>query len=117
MTHHDLDAWKLGIKLADRVFSATRRLPAEERYGLTSQLRRAAVSVPSNIAEGAARGSVNELRRFLLISRGSLAEIETLLIIASNAGMIGNDVYLDLLECRARAAQTLQGLIRSLGPK
>jgi four helix bundle protein len=96
-THHDLDAWKLSIELADLVYRVTREFPREERYGLTSQLRRAAVSVPTNIAEGAARESTKEFRRFLVIARGSLTELETLIIIASNADLLSNDARHDAI--------------------
>ncbi len=90
-THRDLDAWKLGISLADLIYETTRDFPSEERFGLTSQLRRAAVSVSTNIAEGAARETTKDYRRFLFIARGSLAELETLVIIAANAGLIDDE--------------------------
>ncbi len=67
-THKDLDAWKKAMELAQEVHRCTKRFPEDERFGLTSQLRRAAVSVPSNIAEGAARGSLVEFIRFLVIA-------------------------------------------------
>ena len=77
-----MDAWKESIKLVKDVYAVSKGFPAEEMYGLTSQIRRAAVSIPSNIAEGAARASNRELIRYLYISLGSLAEVETQLIIA-----------------------------------
>jgi four helix bundle protein len=109
-----LDAWKLGIELADAVYSITKSFPTEEQFGLTSQLQRAAVSVSTNIAEGAARGTDKDFCRFLYIARGSLAEIETLVLIATNAGLIDQDRRYQLLTLRNRTAQTLQGLIRSI---
>lgn len=81
-THKDLDVWKLGLLFVKDIYAATKKFPAEELYGLTSQLRRAAVSVPTNIAEGAAKNSRKEFIKFLYISLGSLVEIETLLNIA-----------------------------------
>ena len=81
-THKDLDVWKLGIELVQEVYEVTKVFPKEEMYGLTSQIRRAAVSIPSNIAEGYARESIKELIRFLYISLGSLSELETQLIIS-----------------------------------
>jgi len=113
-THRDLDAWKLAVDLADLIYTVTRDFPSDERFGLTSQLRRASVSVPSNIAEGAARESSKDYRRFLFIARGSLAELETLVIIAANAELISNDQKESVLRSRNRTAQTLQGLIRSI---
>jgi four helix bundle protein len=81
-THKDLDVWKLGLLFVKDIYVVTKKFPAEELYGLTSQLRRAAVSVPTNIAEGAAKNSRKEFVRFLYISLGSLVEIETLLHVA-----------------------------------
>jgi four helix bundle protein len=81
-THKDLDVWIKGMELARMTYEVTRQFPTSEIYGLTSQMRRAAVSVPSNIAEGAARGSSKEFTRFLRISLGSLAELETQVILA-----------------------------------
>lgn len=77
MNHKDLDAWKEGMKLVKIIYELTEKLPPSEMYGLKSQLRRASVSVPSNIAEGAARKSNKELIQFTYIAIGSLAEIET----------------------------------------
>ena len=82
-THKDLDVWKEAIQLVEDVYKITRSFPKEEMYGLTSQLRRAAVSIPSNIAEGAARNSTKEFIQFLHMSLGSLSEVETQMIIAN----------------------------------
>jgi four helix bundle protein len=73
----DLDVWHLGVELAETVYRVTARFPKSELFALTSQMRRAAVSIPSNIAEGRARDSSREFLHFLAISRGSLAELET----------------------------------------
>ena len=78
----DLDVWHLGVELAETVYRVTARFPKAELFGLTSQMRRAAVSVPSNIAEGRARDSTREFLHFLAISRGSLAELDTQLELA-----------------------------------
>jgi four helix bundle protein len=80
--HKDLVVWKLGIDLVADVYKHTKQLPKDERFGLVSQMRRAAVSIPANIAEGAARGSTAEFARFVLIARGSLAELETHLYVS-----------------------------------
>ena len=82
MTHKDLEVWKLSIDLVLKVYESTKTIPAEEKFGLTSQMKRSAVSVPSNIAEGAGRSSTKEFIRFLDIANGSLSELETQLIIA-----------------------------------
>ena len=77
------------MKLAEAVYKLTSGFPSEERFGLTSQMRRAAVSIPSNIAEGAARASKNELLHFLIIARGSLSELDTQLVIAQELAYSG----------------------------
>lgn len=82
--HKDLDAWKLSIDLVTEIYKKTKEFPKEELYGLTSQIRRCAVSIPSNIAEGSARQSDKELIQFLYIALGSCAELETQLIISEN---------------------------------
>lgn len=83
-THKDLNVWKSGIELVTRIYIFSKNLPREEQFGLISQMRRAAVSVTANIAEGAARRSTKEFIRFLHISLGSCSELETLLVIAKN---------------------------------
>ena len=82
MNHKSLDAWKFAMELSEEVYILTKAFPREEVYGLTSQMRRAAVSVPSNLSEGAARSSQREFSQFLSISLGSLAELETQLFLA-----------------------------------
>ncbi len=83
-THKDLDIWKRGMELVEKIYKLTTAFPREEIYGLTSQIRRSAVSFPSNIAEGAARSSDKEFIRFLYVSLASLSELETQLMIAEN---------------------------------
>ncbi|MCK5029258.1 MAG: four helix bundle protein [Bacteroidales bacterium] len=94
-THHDLDVWKKSIDLVTKVYSLTKSFPKEELYGITNQIRRAIVSVPSNIAEGAARNTPKEFNNFLSIALGSLSEVETQLIISKNLKYI-NQENLDL---------------------
>jgi four helix bundle protein len=79
--HEDLVVWSRGIDLVDSVYSLCERLPSNERYGLISQLQRAAVSIPANIAEGCGRDTTKDLLRHLSIAQGSLAELRTLLLI------------------------------------
>ncbi|MBS0194064.1 MAG: four helix bundle protein [Proteobacteria bacterium] len=80
--HETLDVWQESMSLVESVYACSRRFPDSERFGLTSQIRRSAVSIPSNIAEGAARRSTPELLRFLAIARGSLSELDTQLQIS-----------------------------------
>ena len=82
MNHKDLDVWKAAMDLAEAVYQLTKTFPKEEIYGITSQIRRAVVSLPSNISEGAARSSPKELQNFLGYAIGSLAELETQLLLA-----------------------------------
>lgn len=87
-THKDLDVWKESIDLAKNMYKLTGQFPKEELYNLTSQIRRCAVSIPSNIAEGAARKSKKEFINFLYVALGSCAELETQLIISKELGFI-----------------------------
>jgi four helix bundle protein len=82
----DLDAWRLGLELAEKIYECTGSFPKSELFGLTSQMRRAAVSVPSNIAEGRTRSSTKEFLQFISIARGSLAELVTQLELAKRLG-------------------------------
>lgn len=88
VTHKDLDVWKIGIELVKQVYEITNLFPNEETYGLISQMRRSAISIPSNISEGAARNSKKEFIQFLYISLGSLAELETQMVISTELGYI-----------------------------
>ncbi len=88
--HYDLDVWKDAMRLVREVYRISAAFPESERFGLTSQIRRSAVSVPSNIAEGAARGSRADLIRFLIIARGSLAELDTQVWIARDLGFLAD---------------------------
>ncbi|RRS29947.1 MAG: hypothetical protein P794_08980 [Epsilonproteobacteria bacterium (ex Lamellibrachia satsuma)] len=81
-THTDLDVWKLSMDFVENIYKLSANFPKEEMYGLTSQIRRAAVSIPSNIAEGASRQSRKEFVQFLYISLGSLSEVETQLMLS-----------------------------------
>jgi len=101
-THKDLDIWKRGIEFIEEIYKATASFPKEELYGLTSQIKRAAISYPSNIAEGAARFSKKEFIQFLYISLGSLSEVETQLMIASRLKYLTNTALLDDLEVLRR---------------
>lgn len=84
--HHDLQIWQLGMVLVKDIYGMTGKFPDNEKFGLCSQMQRAAVSIPSNISEGAARSGDREFLHFLSIARGSLCELETQVIIASDLG-------------------------------
>jgi four helix bundle protein len=97
--HHDLKVWQESIELVKMIYEFSKNFPVEETYGLTSQIRRSSVSIPSNIAEGAARTGTKEFLRYLSMSRGSLSEVETQLLIAVNLGYIKNpDVIFEQIE-------------------
>ena len=114
-SYRDLEVWQRGIDLTEQVYETTRPFPEEEKFGLTSQLRRAAVSVPSNIAEGWGRAATKDYVRFLRIARGSLAEMETQLVIAHRLGYLSKRMMLAILEETTIEGKMLLSLIRSLG--
>ncbi len=101
-THKDLDIWVRGIGLVEKIYKITAKFPKEELYGLTSQIRRSAVSYPSNIAEGAARSSKKEFIQFLYIGLGSLSEVETQLMIAGKLDYLSEDSLLQEVEALRR---------------
>jgi four helix bundle protein len=113
-THKDLDVWKDGISFVTKVYKMTSSFPKEEMYGITSQIRRAAISIPSNIAEGAARKTTNEFRQFLYISLSSAAELNTQLIISHNLGFLDMDNTDKLNSELDSLSRRIQGLIKSL---
>ena len=97
-THKDLKVWKKSLDLVENVYVSTKSFPKEEVYGLTSQIRRAAISIPSNIAEGAARNSKKEFVQFLYVALGSISELETQHIIAERLGYIKSDIISGQIE-------------------
>ena len=107
----NIKAWQFADNLAIEVYSITKSFPKEESYGITSQLRRAVISVPTNIAEGANREHQKEYFHFLNIARGSIAEVEYLLHLANRLGYLHNSDYKRIEELRTTAAKTLYGLI------
>jgi four helix bundle protein len=115
MNHKDLDVWKAGIELALQIYEISKDFPREEIYSLTSQIRRAGISIPSNIAEGAARSSDKEFVQFLYVALGSLAEVETQVILAEKLSYLSNsdDLYVRLQSTK----QMLIGLIKYLKNK
>ena len=116
-THKDLDAWKLSVELVVLIYQLTSTFPKEEVFGLTNQIRRAAVSIPSNIAEGAARNSNKELIQFLHISLGSQQELDTQFLIAKKLEYLTEDQYNEINIKIETVGKLLNGLIKYLKAK
>jgi four helix bundle protein len=115
--HKRLEAWRTAMKMAEEIYSLTRRFPAEEKYGLAIQMRRAAVSIPSNIAEGAARQGKKEFRNFLSMAQGSLSELDTQLEISLSLGYLEHPDFEKVSGKIALTGKMLSGLIRSITEK
>ncbi len=113
-SYRDLVAWQKSVDLVTDIYRCTQTFPREETYGLISQLRRAAVSVPSNIAEGHARFTTGEFKQFLGHALDSLMEIETQVIIAQRLGFLDSEDSQSLLGRTAEVGKVLNGLLRSL---
>jgi len=113
-THRDLDVWKLSIDWVEAIYRCSASWPTDERFGLTSQVRRAAVSVAANIAEGAGRKGTGEFIQFIGIARGSLAEVETHLLIAHRLGYLTADHVQPVLADMERIARMLSALATRL---
>jgi four helix bundle protein len=113
--YQELIVWQKAMDLAQQVYACTRGFPKEEIYGLTSQIRRSAISIPSNIAEGASRAGSREFMQFLFVARGSASELETQLLLAEKIGYVldGRDTLQELTSVK----QLINGLIRSLKEK
>jgi four helix bundle protein len=112
--HKRLDAWKLSMELVLDIYRVTAKLPADERYGLVAQMRSAAVSVPSNIAEGAARHTKREFANFLHVAQASLSELDTQLEVAVRLNYLTPDEVALALGGMQRIDKMLTGLIKSL---
>ena len=113
-SYKDLIVWQKALDLVDRIYDITESFPSREMYGLTNQLRRAAVSVPSNIAEGQARQSTLEFKRFLSIARGSLAEVETQLHIAIRRQYVSEEDFRKTLLLANEISKMLASLYNKL---
>ena len=113
--HKKLDAWLLSFEFAKEIYHNTEHFPATERFGLISQLRRAAVSIPTDIAEGAGRKSKKEFINFLSIALGSLSEIDTFLLLARDLKFINPEITEELFTRLNIIGKLIYGLMKSLG--
>jgi four helix bundle protein len=111
---HELKIWEKGHELTLAVYKATARFPVEERYGLTSQIRRASASVPANIAEGCGRGGDTELARFLQIAAGSASELEYHLLLANQLDMLNSPEHKNLTGQVTEVKRMLTSFIKKL---
>ena len=112
--YKDLLVWQKGIALVKQVYRITRTFPADEKFGLVSQIRRAAVSIPSNVAEGQARHTTREFIQFVSVAEGSLAELDTQMIIATELGYCRPSDTQEVVELMSELRKMLNGLRRKL---
>ena len=113
-SYRDLNVWKLSIELVKDIYQITTKFPPAEIYGLTNQMRRAAISIPSNIAEGQGRNSFKEFKQFIAIALGSLAELETQLIISHEIGYLNREDSSKLSASLDNISKMLKALANSL---
>ncbi|MGA2076582.1 MAG: four helix bundle protein [Terriglobia bacterium] len=113
-SYRDLQVWQLGMDLAEACYLLTKRFPKDELFGMTSQIRRAASSVPANIAEGYGRDSTGEYIQFLRVAQGSLKELETHLTLSRRVGLMAESETEDVLEECDHLGRMLHRLIRAL---
>ncbi len=109
-----LIVWQKSHELVLKIYEATKDFPKEEQFGLTSQIRRAAVSIPSNIVEGKARGSNKDYNRFLMIARGSLEEVKYDMLLAKDLKYINEQMYEEIMDLSKEVGRLLAGLIKTL---
>ncbi len=118
VTHYqELDVWKTAMDLAEACYRATKMFPKEEMFGLTSQIRRAAASIPANIAEGHSRATTKDFLNFLSICKGSLTELETHLLLAHRVGLLKDEMQVNLLQMTDKVSRMLSGLRKALQRK
>ena len=113
-SYRELIAWQCAMDMVVAVYEVSRFFPKDEMYGLVNQLRRAAVSVPSNLAEGQGRGAGRDFAQFVRIARGSVQEVETQLLIAERLGLVTSDQTKDALGIADEVSRLIGGLYRSL---
>jgi four helix bundle protein len=112
--HRKLLVWQKAVALTEEVYRATTTLPSTERFGLVTQMRRASVSIPSNIAESCGRSSRRDRARFLEVAGGSILELETQLEVSRRLAYISNDVFQKLIRQTSEVGRMLNGLKRSI---
>jgi four helix bundle protein len=115
--YKELNVWQKAMEVVNDIYKLTASFPKDEVYGLTSQIRRAAVSIPSNIAEGAARDTTKDFLRFISITQGSLAELETQILIANNQDFVSEGDIFPLVRKMSDIGKMLNGLQKSLNDK
>ncbi len=115
-SHRDLRAWQLAYSFGLRIYKVSATFPSDERFGLISQIRRSAISVASNIAEGYGRGSTTDYIRFLRVARGSLFEVDTQLLYSKDLGYLTAETHRELFNDWNGVSMVLAGLIKSLEP-
>ena len=113
-SHRDLVAWQKSISLVTLSYEIARTFPSDEKFGLIQQLRRAAVSIPANIAEGKGRGTTNEFIRYLGIASGSLTELDTHFVIAHELGDIDDSTFKEVVGKIEEVGRVITGLRKSL---
>ena len=113
-SYRELIVWQKSIDLAVKIYEITRNYPSEEKFGITSQMRRAATSIPANIAEGQARRTTGEFLQSLGTARGSLAELETFLILSERLGLLNNPISEHSLKDCAEINKMLNALMKTL---
>ena len=116
-THENLEVWKKSVDFVIEIYRSTATFPSDERFGLTSQIRRAAVSIPANIAEGAARTSEKEFLYFLSIAQGSASEVSTEILIAFRLGYVTEDLHRTLTARLDEIGRIISGLRNHLKSK
>jgi four helix bundle protein len=116
-SYRELKVWQLGMQLAKDVYLLTQRFPKHEVYGLSSQLQRAATSIPTNLAEGHAKDPTKDFLRHISIAQGSLAETETYLLLAESLGYLQSNCVVGILDKCAEERRMLSGLRRTLKAK
>lgn len=113
-SYRDLEVWQRSMRLAKQIYQVTKQFPGDERFGLMDQLRRAAVSVPSDLAEGHARFGAGEFSRFISITMGSVAELETQILLSTDPGYIDGVIADELLAELDGIGKMLRGLAKSI---